>query len=130
MPHNKIKYLLLKRKKHWKGWEFTKGGIDAGETALQTAKREVREETGLRPIKLSKHNSHGIYRYDRPLPDRPGMKGQTFTLFSAEIPEGKIKVDKREHSGFKWLPFEKAVKILTWQNQKKCLRIVDKTLRR
>ena len=23
-----IKYLLLKRKKHWIGWEFPKGGID------------------------------------------------------------------------------------------------------
>ena len=25
---DKIYYLILKRKLHWKGWEFVKGGID------------------------------------------------------------------------------------------------------
>lgn len=123
-----IDYLLLKRHKHWKGWEFPKGGIDAAESPAETAKREVKEESGLKPIKIKKYNSKGIYQYDRPLPDRPDMKGQTFILFSAEIKGDKVKIDKREHSAYAWLDFKKALKKLTWNNQKKCLRIVNKFL--
>ena len=43
----KIKYLLLKRKLHWKGWEFPKGGIKKGEGILKAVKRELKEEAGL-----------------------------------------------------------------------------------
>jgi len=28
------KYLILKRKLHWKGWEFPKGGLEKGEKIL------------------------------------------------------------------------------------------------
>jgi len=126
---NQIEYFILHRHKHWKGWEFPKGGIDAGETASQTAKREIYEETGNKALKLKKYNSKGIYRYDKRISDRPGMKGQTFTLFSAEIRANKVKIDRKEHSGFKWLSFDKAVKKLTWSNQKKCLRIVHKKIK-
>ena len=37
-----IEYILLKRKLHWKGWEFPKGKIDEGENKLETARRELR----------------------------------------------------------------------------------------
>jgi ADP-ribose pyrophosphatase YjhB (NUDIX family) len=44
--NKKIKYLLLKRKKHWVGWEFPKGGVDKGESPRETAIRETKEECG------------------------------------------------------------------------------------
>ena len=47
-PEGKIEYLILKRKKHWKGWEFPKGKIEKFETKKAAARREVNEETGLK----------------------------------------------------------------------------------
>ncbi len=126
---DKILYLILKRKKHWKGYEFPKGGVDSGETAIQTAKREVFEETGQKPIKVKKYPIKGVYRYPQEFPDRPGVLGQNYTLFSAEIKKSKIKIDKREHLGYEWMDFNQAIKKLTFDNQKKCLRYVNKRLR-
>ncbi len=130
----KIFYLVLKRKKHWKGWEFTKGGVDSGESYLQTAKRECYEESGLKPIKLMKFRQRGKYRYSKTLNDRPGYIGQTYKLFAAQVNDNlgkkQIKIDKKEHSTYRWLEFNQAFKILRWGSQKKCLKIVNNFLTR
>jgi len=125
---NKIKYLILKRKLHWTGWEFPKGGRKFLETKKQTIKRELKEETGLIPIKIKKFNVSGKYKYDKKYPDRIGFVGQTYSLFSAEVKKQKVKIDNFEHSDFQWLDFKHAMQKLTWKNQKKCLRVVDEFL--
>jgi len=128
-----IEYLLLKRKLHWKGWEFPKGAINFLETKKRAVKRELKEETGLGPIKIKKFDYSGKYNYHKIFPDRPDIKGQTFILFSAEVKKSgksKIKLDKLEHSGYKWASFPRAVKMLKWPNQKKSLKIVNKWLKR
>jgi len=122
---NQIEYIILKRKHHWKGWEFPKGGMKSSESKTDAVKREVKEETGLRLLKIRKFNFNGKYKYQREFSDRPGVIGQTFSLYAAEVKKGRVKIDKKEHSGFRWLSFEKAVKTLTWSNQKKSLKIVN-----
>lgn len=124
-------YLLLKRKLHWKGWEFPKGGVDSGERLLETAKREVKEESGLKSIKIKRHNVSGKYKYGKELKDRPGFIGQTYSLYSAEVKKDKVKLDKehKEHSDYAWVNFEEAIKMLKWPNQRRCLRLVHKSLK-
>lgn len=123
------KYLLLKRKLHWTGWEFPKGGVKKNENLRDAAKREIVEETGQKPINIKKYKVTGKYKYSKLLKDRPGYTGQIFSLFSAELKNKKIRLDKKEHSAYKWLDFNKAIKKLKWPNQKKCLRIVHKNLK-
>jgi len=129
----KIYYLLLRRKLHWKGWEFPKGGLEARENIKKTIRREVQEETGQKIIKgtIKNHKFSGAYKYNKTLRDRMGFNGQTFKLYSVEIEKSKknkVKIDKNEHSKAKWLKFNKAMKKLTWPNQRKALRIVNKFL--
>lgn len=121
---DKIYYLILKRKLHWKGWEFPKGGINFLETKKSAIKREIKEETGLEVLNVKKFKISGKYKYDKIYSDRPGVMGQKFSLYAVEIKKGKIKIDRLEHSDYKWLEFGKAIKKLTWANQKKCIAIV------
>jgi len=124
-----IEYLLLKRKLHWSGWEFPKGGIEKEERIKSAIIREVKEETGLAPIRIIKLNFKGKYKYKKTLKDRPGILGQTFNLYAAEVKKQKIKIDTLEHSDYKWALFKEALKKLTWLNQKKCLKIANSYLK-
>jgi 8-oxo-dGTP pyrophosphatase MutT (NUDIX family) len=128
--NDKIEYLILKRKLHWKGWEFPKGGIEQKEKLKSAIKREAYEETGLRAIdkSIKRFDFSGKYDYNRVLSDRPGFKGQTFHLYSAEVKKGRGKLSY-EHSRSKWVAFETALKMLKWPNQKKALRIVNRWLK-
>jgi 8-oxo-dGTP pyrophosphatase MutT (NUDIX family) len=121
----KIEYLILKRKKHWKGWEFPKGKIEKNETKKDATIREVYEETGLKILKIKTFNKKGKYIYKNKLKDRPGIVGQTYSLFSVEVKKDKVRLDKIEHNGHKWVSFKEAYKKLTWLDQKKCLKIVN-----
>lgn len=125
--HN-ILYLVLKRKLHWRGYEFPKGAIEKNENLLGVMKRELFEETGQRALKIKRFNLHGKYKYHRILEDRPGYIGQTWKLFAAEVKSSRIKIDKKEHSGYKWLNFRDAVKKIKFNDQKKCLNAVNSCL--
>ena len=128
--NGKIEYLLLKRKLHWKGWEFPKGGIERFESKKMTVWREVFEETGIRPIRIKNHRFDGSYNYKKNIPKRPFV-GQIFYLYSAEInSDSEVKIDGREHSDFQWIDFRKSLHILTWDNQRECLKRVDDWVRR
>lgn len=123
-----IEYLILKRKLHWKGWEFPKGGIEKAEKIKSAIIREVKEETGLTAIKIKKFDFKGRYKYNKTLKDRPGICGQEFSLYSAEVKKNKARLSKNkdaEHSAYKWASFKEAMNKLTWENQRKCLKIVN-----
>ncbi|MDP2628463.1 MAG: NUDIX domain-containing protein [Nanoarchaeota archaeon] len=125
---NKVEFLVLKRKLHWKGWEFPKGGIERFELKRSAVKREIKEETGLEILKVKKFNFSGKFKYSKKFPDRPNFLGQSYSLYAVEVKKGKVKVDKKEHSDYKWLDFKKSERKLTWKNQRYCLRIVNKSL--
>ena len=126
------KVLLGKRKSaHGKGtWCFPGGHLEFSESWEDCAKRETKEETGQFPVKIKSFNKKGKYLYDKQYPDRKGFIGQSYRLFSAEIKNKKITLDKREHSDFKWLDFDKAWAKLSFPNQKICLNIVNKGLKK
>lgn len=130
-PEGKIEYIILKRKKHWKGWEFPKGKIEKFETKKMAAKREVSEETGLKVLKVKRFKEKGAYLYPKKLWDRPDKVGQTYHLFAIRVEKGngKLNLDPIEHNGYKWMNFQEARRKLTWPNQKRCLKIVNDWLK-
>ena len=124
----KILYLILRRKLHWNGWEFPKGGAENNESLRQVAIRELAEETGQESDKIKSYPINGKYKYDKEYEDRKGFIGQTYQLFSAEIKNKPIKLDKKEHSAYKWFDFDKAFSLLTFPDKKVCLNYVNKYL--
>jgi len=124
---DKIEYLILKRKLHWRGWEFPKGAIEKFETKKGAVKREVFEETGLRVGRkdVKRFDFSGKYLYEKVLQDRPEFRGQTFFLYSVKVSGKGIKISREEHSDYKWASFDKALRMLKWPNQKKSLKMVN-----
>jgi 8-oxo-dGTP pyrophosphatase MutT (NUDIX family) len=120
-----IEYLILKRKLHWKGWEFPKGAINFLETKKKAVKRELMEETGLSAKKIKKFEIKGKYKYNKVLNDRPNVIGQTYSLYAVRVEKKKVIVDNYEHEDYKWVNFCEAKRKLKWPNQKKCLKIVN-----
>ena len=85
---------------------ISKGGVNFFETKKGAIKREVKEETGLEVLNIKKFEISGKYEYNKEYPDRKGIKGQTFSLYAVEVEKGKVKIDRLEHSDYKWLRFE------------------------
>lgn len=98
-------------------WDFPKGHIEKGESIFKTAKREIKEETGLKNIRFIEGFKEWIKYFFRA--DGKNIF-KIVTFFLAETQEEKIKISS-EHMGYKWLPYEEAVKQLTFKNAKEIL---------
>ena len=111
---SRCEYLLLDYGTHW---DFPKGHIESGEEPQTTAKRELEEETGIHDAQFIPGFTHSMrYFY------RKAGEGMTKVViyFLAETSSGQITLS-HEHSGYAWLPYEDAMKRLTFQNARDLL---------
>lgn len=119
--HEGIKFLLLYRRGTY--WNFPKGHFEPGENSIDTALREVREETGLHKSDL--RIIHGFRAYER-FYFRVGKQGiyDTVILYLAETRRADIRILPREHSGFAWFTYPDALKALgnKYESTKKVLK--------
>ncbi len=108
-----LQILLLERADQAGLWQSVTGSRDDEETLMQTAIREVAEETGLDAHRFQLHdwgyqNTFAIYpqwrhRY------APGVTENTEHVFGLLLPEiVPITVSPREHLGYTWLSVEAA----------------------
>lgn len=108
-------YLLLQNGGRW---DFPKGGVEEGESELQTVLREVEEETGLKDIKILPGFRKVIeYFYRR---DGKNIHKQVAYLL-ASTPTDRVKISF-EHQGFGWFRFEEAVDKASYGNSKLTLK--------
>ncbi|MBS1515024.1 MAG: NUDIX domain-containing protein [Bacteroidetes bacterium] len=106
---NEILFLLVK---HAGGhWAFPKGHPDKHETEIQTARRELREETGINNVELI---SDKILLEDRY--KFTGNKGElihkTVYYYIGEVENGEVVVDGQEISEHKWCTLEESFEYL------------------
>ncbi len=123
---NVIYYLLL----HYEAghWDFPKGHIEGRETEEETARREVFEETGIKDIDIKKGFKESVkyfFRKTYNLPKHEKSKApwvfKVVDFYLAETCTKEVKIS-REHIGFKWLPYEEALKQLNFKNAKNILK--------
>lgn len=103
-----LKFLLLY---HGHGyWNFPKGKIESEERSWQTALREVREETGIKPSELKLQQNFKVY--ERFFFRRGKEKIFKIVIFYlAETRQPKVVVSY-EHEGYGWFSYDEAKKVL------------------
>ena len=103
-------------------WDFPKGGVEEGESELQTVLREVEEETGLRGIKMVPGFRKVIEYYYRR--DRKNVHKQVvYMLASTDNESVKISF---EHQGFGWFRYEEALQRASYDNSRFTLMDAEK----
>ena len=112
-------------------WALPKGHIDAGESAAETAMREVREETGVEGRLVEKLGDIR-YVYTANWEERKGeriFKVVSFFLLTAG--RGKIgEIDEEmrvEVDEARWLPLDEAPRLLTHKGEREMVaRAIEK----
>jgi len=121
--------LLLERARHPGFWQSVTGSQEDDEPLIETARREVREETGIDAAAADFTDwqltnrfeifAEWRYRY------APGVMHNIEHVFSLCLPEqGPVTIAPEEHLAFRWLPWRKAAEAcFSWSNRDAILEL-------
>jgi 8-oxo-dGTP pyrophosphatase MutT (NUDIX family) len=115
-------YLLLDYGGHW---DYAKGHIERGETARAAAVRELKEETGIASAEFTDGFAQEITYFFRD--KKKGLVHKSVIFFLAATDAQAIQLSD-EHVGFAFLPFEQAVRKLTFASAREVLRKAEEFL--
>ena len=105
-------------------WDFPKGVLDKGETGIEAARREVREEVGIEDFEIMPEFKETVHYFTR----REGKPVPKYiAMFLAEAKNHKVTLSW-EHSRYEWLPYEGARRRITREEMKKALDAAHKFL--
>ena len=122
-PAPQCDILLLERAAHPGYWQSVTGSREGDEALIDTAVREVAEETGItvnaaQLVDWQQTNTYEIFpewrhRY------APGVTQNTEHVFSLAVPrDTPIRIAPGEHLGHCWLPLDAAAaKVFSWSNR-------------
>ncbi len=106
IKNDKGEYLLLKRAKPYPGeqesrWDIPGGRLIPGEKIPEALAREVKEETGMSMKSMNIINTQDILR----------VAGRhTIRIAFQTEAEGSVTLDSNEHTEYKWMSLDEAIK--------------------
>ena len=119
---NKDKKILMLERRDGLGWEFPKGGFKLNETFSECAKRELKEETGIKKIQAMFLT-----------PIATSFKFPTEYMNQIRVYRGIIVHTNEQpskldpfFSNFKWMSFEEALIKMSWNSYKESLKKLKK----
>lgn len=102
-------------------WGFPKGHVEDGETEVQTAIREIKEETNL-DVEIDE-----THRYVERYSPEEGVEKDVIFFIAKKI-GGEVKVQEEEVKDTEWLLPKDAMERLTYETSKVILKKVMKDI--
>ena len=102
------RYLLLRAYRHW---DFPKGMVEADESPLAAARREVQEETGISQLDFAWGE---VFRETQPY-----ARGKVARYYLARTPQEQVSLTVNpqtgihEHMEYRWVGYAGAVKLVS-----------------
>ena len=114
-----IRYLVISsavtKREHW---EFPKGGVEEGEREIETALRELWEETGVKDVRVLPGYREPIrYIYRRP----EGLVSKQVVYFIARVGDPSVTLREVEAKDYRWANYAETRKLLRHANARALL---------
>ncbi len=114
--------LLLIKHRFGGHWSFPKGHVEQGENEIQTALREVKEETGL-DIAIQDGFRQCVEYFPK-----PHVKKQVVYFLGAAL-SNQVHRQEEEVSETTWADIDRAYRMVTFKNDKNLIRRAQEYLR-
>ena len=120
-----IKFLILKHKKGH--WSFAKGHRNNGETEIETARRELHEETGIDEIEF--FSKKILLRENYIFLKKNNVEVEkTVEYFIARSKTKTVKIDRNEITNFRWCTPSAGEKLITFRESRNSLIKANKII--
>ncbi len=123
IENDQMKFLLLKRspdENYPNIWQMVTGKIKENEKAFEAALRELKEETGLNALEV----------YSVPIVNSVYLSESDevclIPVFACRVNANSEVRISNEHTEFKWVDEEEAIKLLNWESQKYSVKLLKK----
>lgn len=115
-----IEFLLLRAYNYW---DFPKGQLEEKEKFIETAIREIFEETNLNDVVFVSKDKEKLYTETEPYGRKNKIARYYLCFVSMKESKNVIlkinpEIDKAEHDEYKWLSYENAEKLLNERMRK------------
>lgn len=115
-------------------WQGVAGGVEHGESAEQAARREMTEEASI-PIggslvPLDAMATIPVTQFSDRNSWEPNVYVVTERAFGARVEDAQTIVLSGEHSEYRWVPYEEAVRLLRWDSNRTALWELNERLKR
>jgi 8-oxo-dGTP pyrophosphatase MutT (NUDIX family) len=104
-------------------WGFPKGHVEENETEIETARREILEETGV----VARINEKNRFEFSYDILDKNIHK--TVVLFTAEVvDDSNFKKQDAEISELRWVDISEVEKMLTFEDWREVWRKIKNVI--
>ena len=109
-------------------WQLPKGSREAGESAIQTAIREVEEEVGLRTVEEAFLKTIDYWYWDTYRKEVPELVHKMVDFYLLRMVGGELSDASYEVDGVGWFTPDQAAEILTFAGEKSVVQLAKELL--